>query len=203
VNDVDCGQSGSLDFSKVAAPETWTVKNLLKVLLKLHEKEEVKEKTVRLWRPTQQKDYFSYLRKMAKANCDDSTGFTVEYHIPLEGDFLSGSEGKTLKEVGVTDGELLVLEHRVGEFGVPGNWFFKHNDVPEEANCEFCNKLTVLLYTCTAQTSQWCSEKCYQDDLKYHIKKCVGCRLIKKSDIKKPAQPAVSPPKNPGMPTPS
>ena len=66
-----------------------------------------------------------------------------------------------------------------------GTWFFKHDDVPEEANCEFCNKMTVLPWILSNGTRSYCSEKCFQEDQKYLKQEDKKCILIKKSEYGK------------------
>jgi ubiquitin carboxyl-terminal hydrolase 4/11 len=82
----------------------------------------------------------------------------------FEGDLIESSKFPILEDVGISQNDLIVIEFK--EYSKP--WTIKNPCVPAEGKCEGCMQMKVLEFPCICKKVSYCTERCRDQDLKYH-----------------------------------
>ena len=110
---------------------------------------------------------------------------TNEYLIQFEGDYLEKDLTKKCKEINnISLTTIFLLENKQNDF--ISRWVISSSQVGKTGNCDFCRKDSDLKFICHCKEVSYCSQKCKDEDLKYHRIKCKPKKIeIKKQEEQK------------------
>ncbi|CAD8175352.1 unnamed protein product [Paramecium octaurelia] len=127
-----------------------------------------KDNSVRIWRYiTDQNDQYKALfDEIYKQVCE--LEFQDKMCFDFNGELLTHQKYDSIKDIGITDTELIVIEFKVDS----KPWCIRNQAVQIEGECQYCHAYKVLSFPCVCKKVAYCQEECKQKDQYSHFSIC-------------------------------